>query len=140
LANLSIDTSNGNVKVDVVTDSAGASYLALAGDASLVSGAITDATLLGVADLMLVGSSDDNELIGNEGSNIIHGVAGDDVLRGGQGRDMQWDTLTVPASASHDDTLYGGDGDDRLHFGGGNVLRINDVDDLSNLAADLILL
>lgn len=217
LANLSIDTSNGNVKVDVVTDSAGASYLALAGDASLVSGAITDATLLGVADLMLVGSSDDNELIGNEGSNIIYGVAGDDVLRGGQGRDMQWDTLAVPASASHDDTLYGGDGDDRLHgqsgsdilsggagddrltggggrdtfifdsgsdvvrdftanvdvvhlesaalglatdatvqdvlalgtiegghavfeFGGGNVLRINGVDDLSSLAADLILL
>lgn len=122
LAELVVDTADGNVKLDVVTDAGGDMYLALSGNATLVSGSITDATLLGIADLDLVGSTADNALTGNAGSNTLHGVDGDDVLRGGQGRDVQWESLAPEAATGHADTLYGGDGDDRLHGQSGRDL------------------
>jgi len=134
LATLNVDTSAGNVKLDVVTANDGSQSLALSGNATLVSG-IADATLLGIGDLDLTGSDADNVLNGNAGSNIIDGGAGDDqlsggqgadrllggdgddVIRGGEGRDTNWGSFGINNSTStiNADVLIGGDGDDRLH-------------------------
>lgn len=133
LATLEVDLSVGNVKLDVVTDADGGRALALSGSATLTGG-ITDATLLGVANLALTGNAADNTLTGNAGRNLLQGGdgadllfgaagadrleggRGDDVLRGGQGRDVAWDSLEQAGMATTNaDTLLGGDGDDRLH-------------------------
>lgn len=134
VATLVVDISAGNAKLDVITKNDGSKILALSGSAMLTGG-VTDALLLGVADLRLTGSADDNVLIGNAGRNVLTGAAGnddisggggadrldggagDDVLRGGQGRDVRWDSLDLAGSPSevNADTLNGGSGDDRLH-------------------------
>ena len=134
LAELFVDLSDGNVKLDVITAGDGSQTLALSGSAALVSG-IPDALLLGVGDLDLTGSEADNVLTGNAGRNSLSGAggndhlhggggadeldggAGDDVLRGGEGRDLRWDRLenAGTVTTANADMLYGGDGDDRLH-------------------------
>lgn len=134
LATLVVDISGGNAKLDVVTNGNGSQILALSGSAMLTGG-VTDALLLGVADLRLTGSADDNVLIGNAGRNVLSGAAGhddisggggadrldggagNDVLRGGEGRDVRWDSLDLAGYPSevNADTLNGGSGDDRLH-------------------------
>ncbi len=134
LADLLVDLSTGNVKLDVVIGNDGSQTLALSGSATLVSG-IDDAVLLGVGDLNLTGSAADNVLTGNAGRNQLSGAAGDDylhggggaddldggdgndILRGGEGRDIRWDSLenVGAVSTANADMLYGGDGDDRLH-------------------------
>ena len=134
LATLSVDTTAGNVKLDVVTASDGSQSLFLSADTTLITG-IADASLLGIGDLNLTGSDADNVLNGNGGDNIIDGGAGDDllsggqgadrliggtgddVIRGGEGRAFQWENLQSSSSAStiNADVLIGGDGDDRLH-------------------------
>ncbi len=134
LAELFVDLSAGNVKLDVLADGDGNHSLALSGSATLVSG-IPDAFLLGVGDLDLTGSADDNILTGNAGRNQLAGGAGDDqllggggadelnggsgddILRGGEGRDLRWDSLenAGTVSTANADMLYGGDDDDRLH-------------------------
>ena len=134
LATLTVDTTNGNAKLDLITAADGSQFLALSADATLLTG-LTDATLLGVGDLNLTGSAADNALTGNAGRNDIDGGAGndlitggqgadrlqggtgDDVLRGGEGRDIRWDSLDIDGSAStiNADVLNGGAGDDRLH-------------------------
>lgn len=139
LATLTVDTSSGNAKLDVVTAADGSQFLALSADATLLTG-LTDATLLGAGDLNLTGSADDNTLTGNAGRNTIDGGAGDDmlaggngadrllggdgddVIKGGEGRDIRWDSLDIDGSASaiNADVLIGGAGNDRLHGQSGN--------------------
>lgn len=134
LATISVDTMDGNVKLDVVTAGDGSQSLALSGNTTLMTG-IADATLLGIGDLNLTGSDADNVLNGNAGSNTIDGGAGDDqlsgglgadqllggdgddVIKGGEGRDIQWDSLEIDGGTStvNADVLSGGAGNDNLH-------------------------
>jgi len=116
-------------------------------------------------DDTLYGGDGDDRLHGQSGSDILSGGAGDDRLTGGGGRDtfifdsgsdvvrdftanvdvvhLESAALGLATDATVQDVLALGTiegGHAVFEFGGGNVLRINDVDDLSNLAADLILL
>jgi Ca2+-binding RTX toxin-like protein len=80
---VSVDTSGGNAKLDVVD----LTWILASVDLTLVSG-LTDARLLGVADLSLSGSAANNRLVGNKGDNQISGGEGDDTLMGGAGADV----------------------------------------------------
>ena len=141
IAELFVDLSDGNVKLDVITAADNSQSLALSGSATLVSG-IADAQLLGVADLDLTGSAADNTLTGNAGRNVLNGAegddalsggggadqlnggAGDDILRGGEGRDVQWDSLDSASTmaTTNADILMGDAGNDRLHGQSGRDL------------------
>lgn len=119
-AELVVDTSDGNVKLDMVKAKNGDWHLELSGSAKLKTG-IKDAKLLGLDDLDLTGTSKRNELTGNAGDNVLKGASGrdklkglggDDTLEGGGGRDK----LNGGGGA---DTLDGGAGRDKLKGGGG---------------------
>ncbi|MBS1301750.1 CAP domain-containing protein [Loktanella sp. SALINAS62] len=121
LAELAIDTSHGNVKLDVVTDGDGDTVLLLSGSATVMSG-LSEVRLLGVADLdltgsetgdFLIGNSGQNQLTGGEGRDRLSGEDGDDILTGGVGRDRL-------SGGVGDDTLYGGGGMDVLYGGKGH--------------------
>lgn len=131
LAVLRVDASDGNVKVDVVTQTDGSKYLAVSSSATLVSG-ITDARLLGSADLDLNGNAEANRLIGNAGNNELRGFGGaddllggrgddalfggngNDLLRGGTGRDASWSDLDTSGASGNSDRLLGEAGNDIL--------------------------
>ena len=120
-ATLRVDTTDGNVKLDMVRDKGGDWRLDLSGNADLAKG-IADARLLGVADLDLSGSGRANRLEGNDGDNVIAGEAGGDTLLGGRGNDELKgnggrDTLL---GGRNNDTLKGGGGNDTLRGGGHN--------------------
>lgn len=137
LARLRVDASDGNVKIDVVTDASGDKYLALSSSATLVSG-MTDARLLGSADLDLNGNGDANKLVGNTGDNELRGFGGNDdllggsgddflfggngndLLRGGTGRDARWGDLESSGTSGNSDRLWGDAGDDTLIGQSGN--------------------
>ncbi|MCB5200682.1 hypothetical protein LGQ03_15705 [Loktanella sp. TSTF-M6] len=121
LAELSIDTSAGNVKLDVVTAADGDRVLLLSGSATVDFGT-TEVRLLGRADLDLTGSAGGDFLTGNAGSNQLSGADGRDRLSGEDGADVLTgdegrDRLSGGAG---DDTLYGGEGMDVLYGGTGN--------------------
>ena len=138
LASLRVDLSDGNAKLDVVTESDGDQVLALSKSATLVSG-IADAYLLGSDSLSLTGNSLANVLTGNNGDNMLDGQGGNDTLAGGEGadalyggtgndyltggggRDASWGALLTAASGSNGaDALYGGSGNDTLMGLSGN--------------------
>ena len=102
LGQVTIDTSDGNAKLDLIADGDGGYALAVSTDTNLTSG-IDDATLLGAGNLDLEGHSSANVLTGNSGNNTLRGDGGNDVLNGGGGRDR----------------LHGGSGNDDLNGGGG---------------------
>lgn len=111
VATLQMDMSQGNAKLDVVTDTDGTVSLNLSVDTRLLSG-VSNATLLGAGDLslygsnsnnMLTGNNGDNDLYGHRGRDFLYGEDGDDALKGGGGKDR----------------LFGGNGDDALKGGGG---------------------
>ena len=132
LAKVKMDVSDGNAKLDLVISDQGQKELYLSGSAALESG-VTDARLLGVANLSLTGSSDDNLLRGNGGNNKLLGKGGDDVLKGGAGRDkLSGDNgKDKLEGGSGNDTLKGQGGDDRLLGGAGNdVLNGGGGDDV----------
>jgi Ca2+-binding RTX toxin-like protein len=104
LAVLDMDTSDGNVKLDIVTQSDGSQSLEVSGSAKIVSG-ITDVTLLGAGDLDLRGSNRTDTLTGNTGENLIEGKGGEDTIYGGDGDD-------VVDGGYNNDLIYGGNGDD----------------------------
>ena len=106
LANVTIDMSDGNAKLDVVTGANGQIRLELSADTTLNSG-VTDATLLGSADLNLSGSNAHNELIGNRGDNALSGLGGRDDMWGQAGND-------VMDGGGANDRLFGGEGHDFL--------------------------
>ncbi|MFT4742060.1 MAG: Ca2+-binding RTX toxin-like protein [Yoonia sp.] len=110
IASLQMDVSDGNGKLDVVTDADGSMSVHLSVDATLVSG-IHDAALLGVGDLHLTGTNSANQLTGNGGDNHLSGLRGHDILHGADGAD-------VLVGGRGKDRLYGDDGDDDLTGGG----------------------
>lgn len=124
LAILYMDTTDGNVKVDLVTQSDGSRELQLSGSTTMVEG-VNDAKLLGVADLDLEGHGGANLMTGNSGDNILSGRGGADVLLGGGGNDWL-------IGGEGNDVLYGEDGSDQLSgnngidrlFGGSGSDRI----------------
>ena len=113
LAELTLDTSGGNVKLDVVTGADGGTALALSGSAELSESALDKVWLLGTDDLTLIGAESRNELIGNAGDNLLKGRGGADRLEGGAGADR------LEGGAGRD-RLEGGAGDDLLIGGAGN--------------------
>ena len=149
VASLRVDLSDGNAKLDVVTESDGDQVLLLSKSATLVSG-IADARLISNADLDLTGSGAANDLTGNagdntlngqggndrlsggEGSDDVYGGAGDDYLIGGGGRDASWGDLLAPAVGTNGaDMLSGGTGNDTLMgMSGKDTLDGGDGDDV----------
>lgn len=116
LSKLSIDTSDGNAKLDLIAENGGGYSLAVSTDTNLKAG-ISDARLLGSGDLKLKGHSGDNLLEGNSGKNKLVGGSGDDTLKGYASRDK----------------LIGGKGDDKLIGGNGrDKLKGNAGDDVLN--------
>lgn len=106
ISTLSIDTSDGNAKLDLIAQNGGGYSLAVSTDTTLETG-VSDAVLLGAGNLELTGHDGDNFLEGNRGNNILRGSTGDDVLKGYSGRDKL-------KGGSGDDKLVGGDGNDKL--------------------------
>lgn len=121
LAVLEVDTSDGNVKLDLVTARNGSKDLFLSGSADLAKG-IPDARLLGIANLDLTGSGRNNELVGNKGNNKLIGQGGNDRLFGQDGRDYLngGDGRDNLSGGSGADTLLGGRANDSLNGGAGN--------------------
>lgn len=130
VAQLEVDSTEGNVKLDVVTAKSGGWELYLSGSADLGTG-IAKATLLGNADLSLSGSAASNSLYGNDGRNTIRGEGGNDRIWGEDGSDFLygdngndrvfgddgWDWLS---GGNGSDALVGGHGVDVLLGGSGN--------------------
>ncbi|MFZ3581913.1 CAP domain-containing protein [Loktanella sp. DJP18] len=139
MGHLIVDPSDGNVKLDMVTDPQARVVAHVSSSTELLDG-IRHASLLGNADLDLTGQGARNWLTGNRGDNDIrgggrgdwiHGEEGDDhlfgnrgndrlygnegrdLLNGGIGRDRLW-------GGSGDDRLVGGNGKDMLNGGGGD--------------------
>ncbi len=119
IANLRVDLSEQNAKLDIVTDTSGDLWMALSGSATLIDG-ISEARLLGVGDLDLTGSNADETLFGNSGQNILRGEGGNDSLFGGVGIDI----------------LYGGEGDDRLEGGEGRDANWENPDMLGSTSSN----
>ena len=109
VATVLMDVSQGNGKLDVVTDTRGDMSLNLSVDATLLNG-IGDGTLLGAGDLSLRGNNSRNVLTGNDGDNYLTGMRGRDYLYGEDGND-------VIVGGRGKDRLYGGNGDDDLTGG-----------------------
>tara|TARA_R110002167_G_C12705210_1_gene654303 strand:+ start:14180 stop:15121 length:942 start_codon:yes stop_codon:yes gene_type:complete len=81
LSTLSIDTSDGNAKLDLIAQNGSGYSLAVSTTTTLMTG-ISDAALLGAGNLNLSGYDSDNLLEGNRGNNILRGGKGDDVIKG----------------------------------------------------------
>lgn len=136
LASLTLDMSAGNGKLDVLSNGAGGWSLALSTSATLISG-IANATLLGVANLNLFGSSAANTLSGNKGNNVLNGKGGADHIVGGAGND-------ILIGGSGKDVLDGGAGVDEFFYnstfesprrGGDQITSFEHGADHINLAA-----
>ena len=148
LGRVTLDTGQGNAKLDLLFQSGGERMLLLSQSADMRSGT-HDAMLLGVEDLDLRGTGRSNDLWGNDGRNMIAGERGGDRIRGekgaddlrGQGGDDRlWggsanDSLSGNSGrdelyggdggdtllgGDHADRLFGNGGNDRLNGGGGN--------------------
>ncbi|NBZ87959.1 CAP domain-containing protein [Stagnihabitans tardus] len=121
---LTLDTTGGNVKLDLVDGV----RLETSGSITLGAG-INRATLLGVAGLSATGNAAANVLSGNAGANALSGGEGNDTLTGGAGAD----SLT---GGGGDDLLTGGAGKDDYTGGAGadtfvltsGVDRVSDFD------------
>lgn len=112
ISTLSIDTSDGNAKLDLIAQNGGGYSLAVSTDTTLQTG-VSDAVLLGSGNLQLTGHSGDNTLEGNRGNNILRGSTGDDILKGYAGND-------ILKGGRNDDKLLGGSGNDLLKGGSGD--------------------
>ncbi len=106
MARVELDTSAGNVKLDLVTQPNGTRMLETSGDMTLVWG-VGNARLLGSADLEMTGSGVANTLEGNSGANRMEGAGGNDMMRGMDGNDLM-------SGGFGNDRVYGGNGNDRL--------------------------
>lgn len=121
---LQIDMTQGNAKLDLVTATDGEKTLFLSASADLGSG-LTNARLLGVADLDLNGSSARDVLVGNSGANRMNGEGSADQIRGNNGADH------LSGSGGHD-TIWGGKGEDRIWGGtADDVLKAGKGDDVA---------
>lgn len=107
-ARVIVDLADGNVKLDVVNGK----VLLATGDIELVSG-ISDAKVLGIAAVDLIGSAANNQLTGNDAANALWGKDGDDILLGEGGKDLL-------GGGAGDDSAYGGTGNDSILGEAGN--------------------
>ncbi|MFV0299612.1 MAG: calcium-binding protein [Paracoccus sp. (in: a-proteobacteria)] len=155
LSLLNIENLRATGGADQVFGSAAANWLAgLAGNDRLAGRGGNDS---------LLGNAGDDMLSGNAGDDRIRGGAGDDRLDGGAGRDRLWGEagadsflfragggrdVIVDFQAAEDEVLYFGsqasydqavataqvvDGDLVLRPGGGDLITLKGVDDLSGL-------
>ena len=132
---VSVDFSDGNVKLDVVN---GKRFESSA-DVKLGTG-INKVELLGNADLNAAGNAEKNRIVGNIGSNLleggdgrdrIFGGVGDDSIMGGRGNDrLQGD--------AGNDVLVGGGGADSFRFGNGSGMDV--IDDFNKGQGDRLAL
>ncbi|WP_237066350.1 CAP domain-containing protein [Loktanella sp. M215] len=140
MGHLVVDVSDGNVKLDVVTDAQGREVAHVSSSATLLDG-IRHASLLGSADLdlngqgarnRLNGNGGDNDIRGGGGGDWIHGEDGNDHLFGNRGNDRLYgeDGRDLLNGHSGRDRLWGGAGDDRMDGGNGkDVLKGGGGDD-----------
>ncbi len=131
------DSLTGTTASDYVEAGAGDDDLSMRDGRDLAYGGDGDDTIdAGIGFDTVYGGADDDVLTGNGGNDILHGDEGDDDLRGGTGADLLYggagnDVLyglapglsSETASATIDgvDGLSGGDGDDRLVLGPGDI-------------------
>ena len=132
LSTLSIDTRDGNAKLDLIAQNGGGYSLAVSTTTTLMAG-ISDAALLGAGNLNLSGYDGDNLLEGNRGDNILRGGSGEDKLVGGSGNDVLKGGFgkDLLKGGSGADVLKGGSGKDLLKGGSGaDVLKGGSGDDV----------
>lgn len=108
---LTIDMTAGNAKVDLVTQTDGTHLVSLSGSTNLSSG-ITNARLLGIGDIDLSGTSDNDVLWGNAGDNRINGEDSGDKIKGNDGNDHL-------SGSNGYDYIWGGEGADQIWGGKG---------------------
>ena len=107
----------------ITNDDAGSPEATIFALAGLTLGeSLTDATLIGTANAVLIGNSVPNALVGNSGSNLLVGSGGDDLLEGGAGNDLldAGDGNDTVDGGEGDDALIGGAGDDTIDAGVGD--------------------
>lgn len=123
-----VDTIFGGGGDDVISGAGGDDYI-FGGDGNdTVSG--------GTGNDTVEGNLGDDRLSGNDGDDLLHGGAGTDVLSGGAGNDvLSSDRLDSDADFSRGDneTLLGGEGDDRLVFSTGDTAVGGEGDDTFDL-------
>lgn len=84
LSVFSVDTSKGNVKIDVT----GPNSVNVFGNVALASGPLVNLSLVGAQSHGLWGNSAANVLRGNSAANTLNGGGGNDMLVGGAGADQ----------------------------------------------------
>lgn len=141
--NDSLDGSSGS---DYAEGGAGDDTMALRDGRDLAYGGEGDDRIdAGIGFDTVFGGADNDTLTGNGGNDILHGDEGDDELRGGSGADLLYggagdDTLyglstglsTEGGSTTIDgvDGLSGGEGNDTLVLGPGDIAEGGEGDDL----------
>jgi Ca2+-binding RTX toxin-like protein len=86
---------------------------------------------LGNADILLVGSLDDNRIIGNDGNNVIIGSYGKDIVTGGAGADaFVWNSIDEMGHTNFDPEVVT---DFQPHF---DLLALNQIDANTMVAGD----
>jgi Ca2+-binding RTX toxin-like protein len=115
VSNVTVDTSTGNAKLDLVGDREVFSSASI----TLGTGAVTDVQLLGTLGLSATGNASGNRLAGNAAANQLSGLDGADVIYAAGGNDLAYggtgnDTLHGEAGGDH---LWGGAGADALYGG-----------------------
>lgn len=131
------DAIDGTARADTITARGGADIVSAGGGNDLVRGGDgADFILGGNGADTLLGEGGDDELIGGRGDDLLQGGAGDDVLVGidiglntqsaAVLRDLirseRIDEFSASGEDQHgSDTLIGGDGEDVLLLGGGDV-------------------
>src|SRR5262249_20406336 len=86
---------------------------------------------IGSANILLVGSLDDNRIIGNDGANVIFGSYGKDTVTGGGGADLfAWNSINEMGHTNFDPEIIT---DFQPHF---DLLSLNLIDANELVAGD----
>ncbi|MBS4099091.1 MAG: hypothetical protein KGZ83_19955 [Sulfuricella sp.] len=100
---------------DTLTGTAKADYLSGGdGNDTINTGTGADMVYAGAGDDTITNAGGEDKLYGEDGNDIINAAADKAYVDGGIGND------TVNAHAAYDNTLYGGNGDDKLILAGGS--------------------
>ena len=121
------DTYHVNATGDVVYETAGEGWDTVISSVTYTLGDNVEAlTLSGTSPINGTGNALDNLITGNSGNNTLIGMEGSDTIYGGAGNDH-----IDAGSAFEDDTspdwAYGGDGDDVIVAGFGNLHATGDA-------------
>jgi RTX calcium-binding nonapeptide repeat (4 copies) len=99
-----LNIAGDNIKLDLFSGT----KISVSANVTLVSG-VTEANLLGIANLTAVGTAGVETLNGNRGNNTLSGLAGNDFLFGNAGNDILLGGIGA-------DTINGGDGIDTAYY------------------------